>query len=121
MFGIGLWEVIVVGVVALLAFGPEQLPELARKLGKLSGELRKNTDGLRREFYNSVYTPAREVERTARRSIEGVKESARQLIMPPENVQRPAPTVTDNPSAAGSTDAAPPSEPQPSRSTCENP
>lgn len=121
MFGIGLWEMIVVGVVALLAFGPEQLPELARKLGKLSGELRKNTDGLRREFYNSVYTPAREVERTARRSIEGVKESARQLILADPSERSTTSPVTEKLSSDVAPENPVAEEPPPSRSTCENP
>ncbi len=58
MFGISLPELLIVFTVLLLLFGPDKLPELARKWGRWSGELRKMSDGLRREFYNSVYTPA---------------------------------------------------------------
>lgn len=50
-------------VVALLLFGPEQLPVLARSLGKIAHEFRRTSDSLRREFYNSVYTPAEELRR----------------------------------------------------------
>ncbi len=34
MFDVGFWEVVVIGVVALLVFGPERLPELAQKVGR---------------------------------------------------------------------------------------
>jgi TatA/E family protein of Tat protein translocase len=34
MFDIGLPELILVGVVVLLLFGPQKLPEIARSLGK---------------------------------------------------------------------------------------
>lgn len=63
MFGISLFELVVVLMVALLAFGPERLPEIARTLGKFAGQLRRSTDAVRREFYNAVYTPAEEVKR----------------------------------------------------------
>lgn len=55
--GINLSEIIVIGIVALLLFGPEQLPALARQLGKITGEVRKGSNALRREFYNTVYPP----------------------------------------------------------------
>ena len=58
MFGVSITELIVVFVVALLLFGPEQLPQLARTIGKMYGEFRKGSDSLRREFYNSVYKPS---------------------------------------------------------------
>lgn len=66
MFGVSITELVVVFVVALLLFGPDKLPEIARTLGKLSGELKKGTDSLRREFYNSVYKPIDEVKHDVR-------------------------------------------------------
>ncbi|HMO02389.1 MAG TPA: twin-arginine translocase TatA/TatE family subunit [Oligoflexia bacterium] len=54
---IGLSELILISVIALLLFGPDQLPELARKLGSLTATLQKQSDSLRRAFYNSIYPP----------------------------------------------------------------
>lgn len=60
MFGISFAELAVIMVVALLVFGPEKLPEIASQIGKFTSQLKRASDGFRREFYNSVYVPAKE-------------------------------------------------------------
>jgi len=44
MFGIGLSELIVIFIVALLVLGPKRLPEVARTLGKLYREIKSTVD-----------------------------------------------------------------------------
>lgn len=56
-------EILVVGALALLLFGPEQLPQIARQIGKVLGDLRKGSSMIRREWYNAVYPPAEELRR----------------------------------------------------------
>jgi TatA/E family protein of Tat protein translocase len=43
MFGIGLPELVIILVVALIVFGPKKLPELAKALGKGMAEFKKAT------------------------------------------------------------------------------
>jgi sec-independent protein translocase protein TatB len=50
MFGIGMTEMIVIGVIALVVLGPKRLPELARTLGRTLAEFRRSATDLRREF-----------------------------------------------------------------------
>jgi Tat protein translocase TatB subunit len=47
MFGIGMQELILILVVALIVIGPKRLPDLARALGKAMGEFRRATDDIR--------------------------------------------------------------------------
>ncbi|NPA58046.1 MAG: twin-arginine translocase subunit TatB [Aquificae bacterium] len=44
MFGIGLAELIVIFIVALLVLGPKRLPEVARTLGKFYREIKSTID-----------------------------------------------------------------------------
>jgi len=55
MFGsIGLPELILIFVVALLLFGPRKLPEIGRSIGKAMGEFRRASNDLRRTVEEEV-------------------------------------------------------------------
>jgi Tat protein translocase TatB subunit len=47
MFDIGLQEMLVIGVLALLVFGPSKLPELGRMFGRAMREFRRASDEFR--------------------------------------------------------------------------
>ena len=52
MFDIGLQEMLLIGVIALLVFGPTKLPELGRMVGRAMREFRRDSD----EFRSTVET-----------------------------------------------------------------
>ena len=90
-------HLIIIFVVALVVFGPEKLPELARTLGKVMGEFRRATGDLRSTFDEHM----RELER----------EAETRRIAPPKPAPLPTSAVTTTPSAhqpAGTVPAAPP-------------
>lgn len=58
MFGIGMPELIVILVIALIVIGPQKLPDLARSLGKGLAEFKRASD----DFRQSVTDEAAKVE-----------------------------------------------------------
>ena len=47
MFGIGMPELIVIFIVALLVFGPKKLPDLGKALGRGLAEFKRASDDLK--------------------------------------------------------------------------
>lgn len=54
MFDIGLQELIVIFVVALLVFGPKRLPEIGRSLGKGLAELKRAMEDVKQQVHDEV-------------------------------------------------------------------
>lgn len=47
-------EILVVAIIALIAFGPRRLPEIARSVGKAFSEFRRQASEVRDEFESSL-------------------------------------------------------------------
>jgi len=58
MFGLGIPELIVIFVIALVVFGPKKLPDLGRALGKGIAEFKRATE----EVKETIETEVRAVE-----------------------------------------------------------
>jgi TatA/E family protein of Tat protein translocase len=55
MFDIGLQEMLVIGVLALLVFGPSKLPELGRMVGRALREFRRASDEFRSTVESNLH------------------------------------------------------------------
>jgi sec-independent protein translocase protein TatB len=72
-------HLIIVFVVALVVFGPDKLPDLARNLGKIMGEFKRATGDLRSTFEGHLKDLEREADQ---RRIDGGKTSSTPMMTP---------------------------------------
>lgn len=54
MFNIGGGEFLVIALIALIVLGPQRLPEAARQVGKVMGDLRKLSSGFQNELKGAL-------------------------------------------------------------------
>jgi sec-independent protein translocase protein TatB len=79
-------EIIIIALLALVILGPNRLPELARKLGKWTTELR---------------SAAREISRGLEAEIDEVKKAGQELKAPMNEVKKPFTEIRDEMSGFG--------------------
>jgi Tat protein translocase TatB subunit len=65
---IGTSELILIGLVALIVFGPRKLPEFARTMGKLMNEFRRSTDDFKQTWAREVEFENDEKDITAKQN-----------------------------------------------------
>lgn len=56
MFDIGIWELALIGLLALIVLGPNRLPEVARTAGKWVGSLRRFVASVKEDFDQELRT-----------------------------------------------------------------
>jgi len=68
MFGIGMQELIIIAIIALLIVGPKKLPDLAKTLGKGFKEFRSAADGITEDIKQTIKADD-EKNKTTKRKI----------------------------------------------------
>jgi len=103
MFNIGLPELLIIVAIALIVFGPNKLPELARAFGKAMREFKKATE----EVKESFEAETKELEEFKHNlTDENLLADLAEQISPPE----PAVEETSPPSSPSAPAETPPPE-----------
>lgn len=82
MFGIGIGEVFVICLVALLFFGPDKLPEIMKQVGKIYVFMRRQSNDFKEAFDKVVREAETEILAKEREKIKKLIESATTLDAP---------------------------------------
>ena len=107
MFGpIGVWEMVIILVIALIVFGPRKLPELGRSLGKSLGEFKRASNELRNTLDEEIRVEER---RTSKPAAPKAMASQPAPSGAPGDAEKPDATAPD--ATASAVEPNPPSKP----------
>lgn len=111
MFDIGFTELLLVGLVALLVFGPERLPGAARTAGLWIGRLRRSFNALKSEVEREI--GADEIRRQLHneRILELEREMKQSILPTPASPAATEPKPAEASPAPAATDGKPASPP----------
>lgn len=106
MFNVGGGEVLVILLIALIFLGPDRMPDMAKKVGRVLGEARRMTSGFQEEVRKAMDVPG--TDDAVHRSEAGPR-----LIGPPPEPAAPGPpdghegdTATTPPPGGGRDDSS---------------
>jgi sec-independent protein translocase protein TatA len=87
MFGLGAGEILIILVIAFLLFGPKQLPEVGRQVGKAVRGLKETADDLRKSVepeINLIQQEVKMVEQDFQASMKEAEQDIENITKSPE-------------------------------------
>jgi Tat protein translocase TatB subunit len=106
MFGIGMPELILIAVVALIVLGPKKLPDLAKSMGRAVREFRKATSELKETLQvDSEFSDVKKAFNDFQSDVNKTIQPEPKVEAPPAGQSQPA---ADAPSPGATAAAAPP-------------
>lgn len=102
MFDVGFWELVLIGVVALVVIGPERLPKAARVAGMWLGRARRTLASVKEEIDRELKAEELKeiLEKQARsKPLESILEES--ILAEPPTPARPVADTSAKPNPSG--------------------
>jgi TatA/E family protein of Tat protein translocase len=91
MFGLGAGEILIILVIAFLLFGPKQLPEVGRQVGRAVKGLKETADDLRKSVepeLNLIQQEVKMVEQDFQASMKEAEQEVENITKGPESTDQ---------------------------------
>ena len=98
MFNVGGGEILVVLLLALVFLGPDRLPDMAKKVGRVMGEVRRMTSGFQEEVRSAM-------------DVSGTNDAVHRADSGPRLIEAPPQVTEPTADQTGPTDAVDVGEP----------
>jgi len=89
---VGPWELTVILIIAILLVGPKRMVEVARSIGRVTGQMRR----LSGEFLGTIQTELDATGDEARQAMEGIAESGEESVAELQSTERDARQVLES-------------------------
>ncbi len=94
MFNIGLPELILIIIIAIVVVGPDRIPEVAKMLGKTIGTIKNALDDVKgsieKEVYSEIEKPLKDIDAEIKVEVERAYQEAQKIK---EEVEKPIETT----------------------------
>ncbi len=106
MFGtLGMPELILIFVVALLLFGPRKMPQIGRSIGRAMGEFRRASNEFKRTIEDEV---AADEIRDVEKDLKGIRDVGKELGQIKRTIEKPIETTLEKALDVSADEAADP-------------
>lgn len=96
MFGLGAGEILIILIIAFLLFGPKQLPEVGRQVGKAYKSFRDTAEDLRKSVEPELNVLQQEVKMAEQDFQASMKETEEEINAAGKQAESDAKSITNS-------------------------
>ena len=89
MFGLGAMEILIILVIAFMLFGPKELPEIGKQIGKAVKGFKETTEDLRQSVEPKINMITQELKSVEQDFESSIKEAEEQIKGATDEVTEP--------------------------------
>lgn len=102
MLGLGFWEIVVIGIIALIVIGPERLPEFAKSVARFLNEMKRTAADLKtvldeeKDIFKDSIDQFQDIKKQIEAPMENKKKEVHENIVAKEKTESVPLTKSEN-------------------------